>query len=83
MTIRTEAGEQEAVIAFCELQGIIGVHIANEGKRSARNGAALKRMGLRKGFPDLFFPYARGGYHGLFIELKATVKNRPTAAQVE
>ena len=83
MTIRTEAGEQEAIIAYCELKGIIGVHIANEGKRSARNGAALKRMGLRKGFPDLFFPYARGGYQGGNIELNATVKNRPTAAQME
>lgn len=51
MTIRTEAGEQEAVIAFCELQGIIGVHIANEGKRSPRGGSMLKRMELRKGSP--------------------------------
>ena len=64
MTIRTEAGEQEAIIAYCELKGIIGVHIANEGKRSAQNGAALKRMGLRKGFPDLFFPYARAAIMG-------------------
>lgn len=26
--------------------------------------------GLKAGVPDLFWPVARGGYHGMFIELK-------------
>lgn len=26
--------------------------------------------GLRAGVPDIFWPVARGGYHGMFIELK-------------
>lgn len=51
--------------------GIPIVHIPNEGKRSAAYGAKMKRMGLRSGFPDLFVPLARGGYHGLMIEMKA------------
>jgi hypothetical protein len=29
-----------------------------------------KRMGYEKGTLDLFFAKARGGYHGLFIEMK-------------
>ena len=62
---------QIAVVDFCELMGIDIVHIPNEGKRSAAYGARMKRMGLRSGFPDLFFlPYPCQGLHGLFIELK-------------
>jgi len=35
-------------------------------------GLAVKtvRLGLRKGYPDIFLPVARKGYHGLYIELK-------------
>ena len=38
--------------------------------KSARQGRENKLMGYRKGWPDLFFAVARGGYNGLFIELK-------------
>lgn len=66
----TEAEEQVTVIEFCDLCGIPAVHIPNEGKRSYATGAALRRGGLRRGFPDLFIPLACKGYHGLFIEMK-------------
>lgn len=33
-------------------------------------GYKAKLAGMKKGFPDLFLPVARNGYHGLFIELK-------------
>jgi len=33
--------------------------------------AKLKREGLRTGVPDLCLPVARGGFHGLYIEMKA------------
>lgn len=82
MSIKTEAGEQEAVIQFCEYAGIEVVHIPNEGKRSARYGAQLKRLGLRKGFPDLFIPQARNGFYGLMIELKADNTKKPTKEQL-
>lgn len=45
-------------------------HTANEGKRTAHQGANLKRMGMKKGFPDLFFYYPVPPYHGLALELK-------------
>jgi len=33
--------------------------------------AVLKKLGcIRKGYPDLFLPVARGNWHGLYIELK-------------
>lgn len=67
---RSEGTEQEAVVEFCDWLKIPVVHIPNEGPRSASYGARLKRMGMRKGFPDLFIPLARLGYHGLFIEMK-------------
>lgn len=79
---KTESGEQAAVIDYCAYSGIDIVHIPNEGKRSARYGAQLKRLGLRKGFPDLFIPAARNGFHGLFLELKKDTSSRPTKDQL-
>lgn len=56
-------------------------HIPNEGKRSKATAGRLKAEGLKKGVPDLCLPVARGGYHGLYIELKA-IGGRPTHEQV-
>lgn len=67
----TEAEEQITVVDFCRISGIPVVHIPNEGKRSPWRGAEEVRMGLARGFPDLFLPIARGKYHGLMIEMKA------------
>lgn len=35
-----------------------------------RQARRLKAAGLAAGFPDLFLPVARGGRHGLMIEMK-------------
>jgi hypothetical protein len=45
-------------------------HIPNGGRRNPREAARLRGMGVRRGVSDYFLPLARGGYHGLFIELK-------------
>lgn len=81
VSLTTEDDEQEIVIEYCKLKGIEVVHIANEGKRSIAYGARTKRLGLRKGFPDLFFPYAQRGFHGLFIEMKRDIKSKATPDQ--
>lgn len=83
MTATSEAAEQKTVIEVCELLRIPVVHIPNEGKRSERYGAELRRMGMQKGFPDLFFPAALKGFHGLFVEMKKDSKCKPTKAQTE
>lgn len=81
-THRTEAQEQAAVIAYCEQWNIEIVHIPNEGKRTLAAGRDLYKMGFRPGFPDLFIPTARKGYHGMFIELKRDIKCKPTERQM-
>ena len=45
-------------------------HVANEGKRSRATGARMVAEGLRRGVPDVCLPVPRGGYHGLYIEMK-------------
>lgn len=57
-------------------------HIPNGGSRNKLEAANLKRQGVKAGVPDLFLPVSRGGYHGLFIELKYG-KNKPTEKQAE
>lgn len=80
--LSSETQEQIAVVEWCDLMKIPIIHIVNEGKRSIQYAALLKKMGLRKGFPDLFITRAKGGYHGLFIEMKYG-NNKPTKEQQE
>ena len=44
--------------------------IPNGGKRAIKTAVALKKQGVKRGVPDICLPVARGGYHGLYIELK-------------
>lgn len=68
--LASERSEMMALISWADMLGINLVHHANEGSRGARGGAIMKNCGLRSGFPDLSLNEARGGYFGLFIELK-------------
>ena len=58
-------------------------HIPNGGKRSKSEAARFKVQGVKAGVPDIFLPCARGGYHGLYIELKRTKGGKISAAQKE
>lgn len=55
-------------------------HIKNETTGGAAEVAADKAMGVKKGVPDLCLPVARGGFHGLYIEMK-TPSGKASEAQ--
>lgn len=56
-------------------------HIPNGGKRSITTAKRLKAEGVKSGVPDIFLPVARGGFHGLYIELKRLKGNDTTENQ--
>lgn len=70
--------EEEQILLFTWANYAMGTwpelallfHIPNGGKRSAAEAGRFKAMGVKPGVPDLFLPVPRGGYSGLFIELK-------------
>lgn len=45
-------------------------HVPNGGARSQQAGMKFKALGVRPGCPDLALPVARGGFHGLWLEVK-------------
>lgn len=77
-----EGIEQCHVVRYCDLRRIPVYHVPNGGKRNRLEAANLKRQGVKPGVPDLCIPEARGGYHGLYIEMKVD-KNKTTQNQDE
>lgn len=58
-------------------------HVPNERKCTPAQGQALKRMGVKRGVPDLCLPVPSGKAHGLYIELKSMAKStRASDAQL-
>ena len=84
--IDNEAGAQETLFNWAQYRYArypeleLLYHIPNGGKRDACTAVNLKRQGVKAGVPDLHLPVARGGYHGLYIELKVG-SNKPTQLQ--
>lgn len=75
--IPTEDEEQIWLFSWAELNMYrfpelkLMYHIPNGGKRSKSEAVRFKAMGVKAGVSDIFLSVARGGYHGLYIELKA------------
>ena len=86
----SEAQEQCELIKWADSCVKTNIHpelamlyaVPNGGRRDKAEAAHLKMQGVKAGVPDLFLPVSRGGYHGLFIELKYG-KNKPTKKQTE
>lgn len=55
--------------------------VPNGGQRSVATAARLKAEGVLAGVPDLFLSAARGGFHGLYIEMKDGAKGRVSESQ--
>jgi hypothetical protein len=57
-------------------------HVPNGGARSKITGALLQRQGVRRGCPDIWFPFPAQDKYGLIIELKYG-RNKPSPEQKE
>lgn len=75
--IASEASEQRALFQWAAIfegkhpELTLLHHVPNGGKRDKVTAALLKAEGVKSGVPDVCLPVARGGYHGLYIEMKA------------
>lgn len=84
----SEARHQQAVIKWSQQPTIrerwpelaLLHHIKNETAEGAARVASDKAMGVKRGVPDLCLPVPRGGFHGLYIEMK-NENGRTSAAQ--
>ena len=79
----TEGAHQTALMAqvalhLKEMPELIMLYaIPNGDERNSIVASKLKGQGVKAGVPDLFLPVARGGKHGLYIEMKlAKYRNR-------
>lgn len=74
---RSEHDEQALVIARADalapsVPALRLLHaIPNGGHRNKATAGKLKAEGVRRGVPDLCLPVPMGGYHGLYVEMKA------------
>lgn len=86
-TIPTEDEEQANLFAWATIAKARHPELAllyaipNGGKRPMSVAVRMKRTGTKAGVPDMFLPVARGGCHGLYIELKRSKGGRVSPEQ--
>ncbi|MCO7225900.1 VRR-NUC domain-containing protein [Pleionea sp. CnH1-48] len=85
-----ESQHQRTVIEWADLATIQGVKVGehlfaipNGGHRHIAVARKLKLEGVRPGVPDLFLAISKGGFHGLFIEMKAPKPHKSTVSQYQ
>lgn len=83
----SESEEQQALFQWADIVSArfpelkLMYHVPNGGQRSRATAGRLKAEGVKSGVPDVCLPVARGGYHGLYLELKVK-PNKPTENQI-
>ena len=85
LPVATEEQEAFWLASWLTLNDVFFIHIPNEGKRSPRAGARLKRMGLLPGASDFFIldsPPALPLLKGVWVELKRH-GGKPTDEQLQ
>lgn len=55
-------------------------HVPNGGQRSKKTAADLKREGVKAGVSDLVVMSGRGGWHGMYLEFKASPPHHAATA---
>jgi hypothetical protein len=76
LPVSSESEEQQCLIRWAAWQSgkypelNLIYHIPNGGIRSKAEAGRFKAEGVKAGVPDICLPVARGGFHGLYIELK-------------
>lgn len=87
LPVPTEAQEQITLFSWAAVQAVpelaLLYHIPNGGSRHKAEAARLRAEGVRAGVPDLCLPVPRGGFHGLYIELKRLRGGRVSDRQKE
>lgn len=68
--VESERKAQKRLVQWMYEQGIIFFSVPNGANVSVHHRKTLLSEGMQPGVPDLVIPRARGGYHGLYIELK-------------
>lgn len=68
--LKTEDEEQFQLVKWLRDKNIPFYHVPNQRRTTVQYGAKLKRLGVSAGVPDLVITCMRGGYGGLYIELK-------------
>jgi hypothetical protein len=74
--MRSEDTEQINVVSWAnwnmnrypELRWLF--HVPNGGSRNKQEAVKFKQMGVKAGVSDLYLPYPKGSYCGLFVEMK-------------
>lgn len=85
--IPTEAQEQTTLFQWAGMMAgkwpeLRLLHaIPNGGGRNPIEARHLKEQGVKAGVPDIFLPCARGGWHGLYIEMKRRKGGRVSIEQ--
>ena len=87
MKIPTESEEQQALFEWAQYhRGAhpeidLLYHIPNGGRRGKAEAGRFKNEGVKSGVPDICLPVARGGFHGLYIEMKRQKGSRTSGEQ--
>jgi len=87
LPVPTESAEQQALFrwaawqrgAYPELDLLY--HVPNGGSRKKAEAGRFKAEGVKAGVPDVCLPVARGGFHGLYVELKRLEKSKTSDDQ--
>ena len=84
--MRTEHAEQVLLVARVRQfigRDVLFFAVPNGGKRGKAEASRLKAEGVVPGVPDLVFAEPRGGFHGLYVEMKRADGGRTSKDQVE